>query len=151
MPRTEAEVTVIHHLRVHRSDENLAREGQLAWHIAEVAADPVGVEPDVFDMIINRVIDNAAVAAASLTRAPVSRARLLGAPGSHAAGIGTVSTPAGSVTLASAWFALVDGSNSGARARKTARGARRRRFFAVFRGYRRRLGLLKSRLPGSAT
>lgn len=68
-------MTVIHHLRVHRSDENLAREGQLAWHIAEVAADPVEVEPDVVDMIINRVIDNAAVAAASLTRAPVSAAR----------------------------------------------------------------------------
>lgn len=68
-------MTVIHHLRVHRSDENLAREGQLAWHIAEVAADPVEVEPDVVDMIVNRVIDNAAVAAASLTRAPVSAAR----------------------------------------------------------------------------
>jgi 2-methylcitrate dehydratase len=68
-------MTVIHHLRVHRSDENLAREGQLAWHIAEVAADPVAVEPEVVDMIINRVIDNAAVAAASLTRAPVSAAR----------------------------------------------------------------------------
>ncbi|MEU1971538.1 MmgE/PrpD family protein [Microbacterium sp. NPDC019599] len=68
-------MTVIHHLRVHRSDESLAREGQLAWHIAEVAADPVEVEPEVVDMIINRVIDNAAVAAASLTRAPVSAAR----------------------------------------------------------------------------
>jgi len=68
-------MTVIHHLRVHRSDENLAREGQLAWRIAEVAADPVAVEPDVVDMIVNRVIDNAAVAAASLTRAPVSAAR----------------------------------------------------------------------------
>lgn len=68
-------MTVIHHLRVHRSDENLAREGQLAWHIAEVAADPVEVEPEVVDMIVNRVIDNAAVAAASLTRAPVSAAR----------------------------------------------------------------------------
>ena len=68
-------MTVIHHLRVHRSDEHLAREGQLAWRIAEVAADPVEVEPEVVDMIINRVIDNAAVAAASLTRAPVSAAR----------------------------------------------------------------------------
>ena len=68
-------MTVTHHLRVHRSDENLAREGQLAWHIAEVATDPVPVEPEVIDMIINRVIDNAAVAAASLTRAPVSAAR----------------------------------------------------------------------------
>ncbi|WP_292836124.1 MmgE/PrpD family protein [Microbacterium sp.] len=68
-------MTVLHHLRVHRSDEDLAREDQLAWRIAEVAADPVEVEPDVVDMIINRVIDNAAVAAASLTRAPVSAAR----------------------------------------------------------------------------
>lgn len=68
-------MTVIHHLRVHRSDEHLAREGQLAWHIAEVAADEVAVEPEVVDMIINRVIDNASVAAASLTRAPVSAAR----------------------------------------------------------------------------
>ena len=68
-------MTAIHHLRVHRSDENLAREGQLAWRIAEVAADPVEVETEVVDMIINRVIDNAAVAAASLTRAPVSAAR----------------------------------------------------------------------------
>ncbi|NLP83439.1 MmgE/PrpD family protein [Microbacterium sp. CFH 90308] len=68
-------MTVIHHLRVHRSDENLVREGQLAWHIAEVAADPVEVDSEVVDMIVNRVIDNAAVAAASLTRAPVSAAR----------------------------------------------------------------------------
>jgi 2-methylcitrate dehydratase len=68
-------MTQLHHVRVHRSDENLAREGQLAWKIAEVATDPVAVEPAVVDMIINRVIDNAAVAAASLTRAPVSAAR----------------------------------------------------------------------------
>ncbi|HEX6366194.1 MAG TPA: MmgE/PrpD family protein, partial [Agromyces sp.] len=68
-------MTVIHDLRVHRSEEDLQRPGQLAWRIAEVAADPVDVEPEVVDMIINRVIDNAAVAAASLTRAPVSAAR----------------------------------------------------------------------------
>ncbi|OZB81050.1 MmgE/PrpD family protein [Microbacterium sp. 13-71-7] len=68
-------MTVTHHLRVHRSDEQLPREGQLAWRIAEIAADPVEVDADVVDMIINRVIDNASVAAASLTRAPVSAAR----------------------------------------------------------------------------
>jgi 2-methylcitrate dehydratase len=68
-------MTITHHLRVHRSDENLAREGQLAWHIAQVAADPVAVDDDVIDMIVNRLIDNAAVAAASLTRRPVSAAR----------------------------------------------------------------------------
>ena len=65
----------INNVRVHRSDENLAREGQLAWKIAEVAADPVAVTPEVTEMVINRLIDNAAVAAASLTRAPAVAAR----------------------------------------------------------------------------
>ncbi|SDR75309.1 MmgE/PrpD family protein [Microterricola viridarii] len=64
-----------HHLRVHRSDENLARENQLAYKLAELAADPVEVSEEVTEMVINRVIDNAAVAAASLTRAPVVSAR----------------------------------------------------------------------------
>jgi 2-methylcitrate dehydratase len=64
-----------HFLRTHRSSENLPRDGQLAWAIAEVAADPVDVAPEVTEMVINRVIDNAAVAAASLNRAPVVAAR----------------------------------------------------------------------------
>lgn len=68
-------MTVIHHVRVHRSEENLAREDQLAFKIAEVAADPVPVQPEVVEMIINRVIDNASVAAASLTRGPATAAR----------------------------------------------------------------------------
>ncbi|MBI5160899.1 MAG: MmgE/PrpD family protein [Micrococcales bacterium] len=64
-----------HRVRVHRSDENLPREQQLAWRIAEVAADAVPVEDAVAEMVVNRVIDNAAVAAASLGRAPVVAAR----------------------------------------------------------------------------
>jgi len=64
-----------HDVRVHRSDEDLARTDQLAWKIAECAADPVEVSAEVTEMIINRVIDNAAVAAASLTRRPVIAAR----------------------------------------------------------------------------
>ncbi|MEO6117058.1 MAG: MmgE/PrpD family protein, partial [Pseudolysinimonas sp.] len=64
-----------HPVRMYRSDENLPREQQLAWKIAEVAADPVEVSPEVTEMIINRVIDNAAVATASLSRAPVVAAR----------------------------------------------------------------------------
>jgi 2-methylcitrate dehydratase len=64
-----------HPVRVHASDENLPREQQLAWKIAEVAADPVAVDPDVTDMVINRIIDNAAVATASLGRAPAVAAR----------------------------------------------------------------------------
>ncbi|HCJ49956.1 MAG TPA: 2-methylcitrate dehydratase [Microbacterium sp.] len=68
-------MTATHHVRVYRSDEPLPREEQLAYKIAQVAVDPVAVEGDVVDMIINRIIDNAAVAAASLTRRPVSAAR----------------------------------------------------------------------------
>ncbi|MHA7283716.1 MmgE/PrpD family protein [Arthrobacter sp. TMS2-4] len=79
----------LHPIRVHRSEENLPREGQLAWKIAEVATDPVEVSPDVTDMVINRIIDNASVAIASLNRAPVvaARAQALSHPVSaHGAG-----------------------------------------------------------------
>jgi 2-methylcitrate dehydratase len=65
----------LHEVRVHRSDENLAREGQLAWKIAEVAADPVAVTDEVADMVVNRIIDNASVATASLGRASALAAR----------------------------------------------------------------------------
>ncbi|RLL71965.1 MmgE/PrpD family protein [Paenirhodobacter hankyongi] len=65
----------MHEVRRFRSAEHLAREDQLAWKIAEVAADPVAVGADVTEMIINRVIDNAAVAAASVARRPVASAR----------------------------------------------------------------------------
>ena len=53
---------ILHDVRVHPSKDNLKREDQLAWKIAAVAADKVPVERDVVAMIINRVIDNAAVA-----------------------------------------------------------------------------------------
>ena len=66
---------ITHDVRTYRSAEHLPREDQLAWKIAEVAADPVPVDADVTGMIINRVIDNAAVAAASVARRPVASAR----------------------------------------------------------------------------
>ncbi|WP_462203480.1 MmgE/PrpD family protein [Frankia sp. CcWB3] len=64
-----------HKVRVYRSEERLAREEQLAWKIAAVASDPVEVTLEVTEMAINRVIDNAGVAAASLARKPVTAAR----------------------------------------------------------------------------
>ena len=42
-----------HHVRVHRSEENLERKDQLAWKLAEVAVDDVEVLPEVEEMIIN--------------------------------------------------------------------------------------------------
>ena len=65
----------LHSVRTHKSAENLPRPAQLAWKIAAVAADPVAVEPAVVEMIGNRIIDNAAVAAAALKRRPVASAR----------------------------------------------------------------------------
>src|ERR671919_2522111 len=64
-----------HHVRVYKSEENLPREDQLAHKIAVVAADPVAVTDDVTEMVINRIIDNASVAIASLNRAPIVAAR----------------------------------------------------------------------------
>jgi 2-methylcitrate dehydratase len=64
-----------HHVRVYKSEENLPREEQLAHKIAVVAADPVEVTPEVTEMVINRIIDNASVAIASLNRAPIVAAR----------------------------------------------------------------------------
>ncbi|GAB2445703.1 2-methylcitrate dehydratase PrpD [Nocardia tengchongensis] len=64
-----------HLVRTHRSAERFPRTEHLAWRIADVAADPVDVDPDVEQMIVNRLIDNAAVAAASITRRPVANAR----------------------------------------------------------------------------
>lgn len=62
-------------VRTYKSAEPLPRADQLAWKIAAVATDKVAVEDDVAEMIGNRIIDNAAVAAASLTRRPVASAR----------------------------------------------------------------------------
>ena len=64
-----------HHVHAHPSKDELPREDQLAWKMAEVAADSVAVESDVTDMIINRIIDNASVAVASLNRGPIKTAR----------------------------------------------------------------------------
>jgi len=55
-----------HTVRVYPSKETLARQDQLAWKIAAVATDPVAIEPAVVDMVVNRIVDNAAVAVAAL-------------------------------------------------------------------------------------
>ncbi len=108
-------MTVTHHVRVHTSEEELPREGQLAWKIAEVATDPVPVDADVVDMIINRVIDNASVAAASLNRGPIvaARAQALAHPvstgGAGASIFGLPSTGAGAELSSPEWAAWANG------------------------------------------
>jgi 2-methylcitrate dehydratase len=98
-----------HHVKVHSSAENFPREKQLAWKIAEVAADPVGVEPDVAEMIANRIIDNAAVAIAAINRRPVvsARAMALAHPRQKGAAIFGV---ASEQTFSSEWAAWANGT-----------------------------------------
>ncbi len=60
---------------VYKSSAKLKKEDQLAWKIAEVASDNAPLNEDAIDMVINRIIDNASVAIASLKRQPVVSAR----------------------------------------------------------------------------
>ena len=64
-----------HDVRVHPSADDFPQKEHLAWKVAQVAADPVEVPQETVDMVVNRIIDNAAVAAASLVRRPVTSAR----------------------------------------------------------------------------
>lgn len=64
-----------HSVKVYPSKKNLPREEQLAWKLAAMVTDNTPIGPEVTDMVINRVIDNASVAIASVNRTPVANAR----------------------------------------------------------------------------
>jgi 2-methylcitrate dehydratase len=66
-----------HSVRVYPSKEKLDRKDQLAWKMAEIAADGAPIKADVLDMVINRIIDNASVAMAAANRRPVASARAM--------------------------------------------------------------------------
>lgn len=101
----------LHNVRVYRSEETLPREQQLAWKIAEVAADPVEVSPEVTEMVINRIIDNASVATASLTRKPVvaARSQALAHPASKNGKGANVFGEAADVKVSPEWAAWANG------------------------------------------
>lgn len=62
-------------VRTHRSAEQLPREKQLAWDFAILAHEAPYPSVAVLEMVQNRIIDNAAVAVASLGRSSVVAAR----------------------------------------------------------------------------
>src|ERR1700757_1640056 len=66
---------LVHTVRARRSSDDFPPGEHLAAKIAEVAADPVAVEPETAEMVLNRIIDNAAVSAAAVLRRPVTVAR----------------------------------------------------------------------------
>jgi 2-methylcitrate dehydratase len=62
-------------VKAHPSADLLAKEAQLAWKIAEVAASKAPIDAAAREMVINRLIDNTAVAIAAINRQPVANAR----------------------------------------------------------------------------
>ena len=64
-----------HEVRALPPGGRMAREAELAWAIARVAADPAPLDPAAADMAASRVIDDVAVAVAALEHAPVASAR----------------------------------------------------------------------------
>ncbi len=64
-----------HTVRVYPSAQTPAKEDQLAWKLAQVASDSANVDDAAAEMVVNRVIDNAAVALAAIDRTPVRAAR----------------------------------------------------------------------------
>ena len=66
---------LLHTVKVYPSKITLPKKRQLAWKIAEIASDNVKLNKDAIEMVINRIIDNASVAIASLNRKPVISSR----------------------------------------------------------------------------
>ena len=64
-----------HLVKVYPSKIKINKKNQLAWKIAEIASDNAKLNKDAIEMVINRIIDNASVAIASLNRKPVISSR----------------------------------------------------------------------------
>jgi 2-methylcitrate dehydratase len=101
---------VSHTVRVYPATEPCPREVQLAFKIASVAADPAPIDAAVTDMVINRIIDNAAVAIAAINREPVANARsqALCHPANGRAGAAVFGLPSNQ-TFDPAWAAWANG------------------------------------------
>ena len=66
---------ILHKVQVYPSKINLPKKKQLAWKIAKIASDNAKLNKNSIEMVINRIIDNASVAIASLNRKSVISSR----------------------------------------------------------------------------
>ena len=66
---------IAHRVGVHPSSTRLPREQQLAWKLAQLAANQAPLCDAALEVARCRVVDNAAVALAAINRAPVAAAR----------------------------------------------------------------------------
>ena len=65
----------IHLIKSCSSKTNLVKKKQLAWKIAEVANNNSRLNKKAIEMVVNRIIDNASVAIASVNRKAVVASR----------------------------------------------------------------------------
>ena len=65
----------IHTVKVYPSKIKLSKKNQLAWKLAEISSDNAKLNKKSIEMVINRIIDNASVAIASLNRKAVISSR----------------------------------------------------------------------------
>ena len=66
---------ITHIVKVYPSKIELSKKNQLAWKLAEISSDNTKLNKKSIEMVINRIIDNASVAIASLNRKPVISSR----------------------------------------------------------------------------
>lgn len=66
---------ITHKVKIYPSKASLPKTEQLAWKIAAIASDKAPIDSAAGEMVINRMIDNAAVAIAAINRTPVANAR----------------------------------------------------------------------------
>ncbi len=66
---------IVHKIKVYPSKIHLPKKKQLAWKLSEIASDNSKLNKKSVEMVINRIIDNASVAIASLNRKAVIASR----------------------------------------------------------------------------
>ncbi|MFZ4762446.1 MAG: MmgE/PrpD family protein [Alphaproteobacteria bacterium] len=96
-------------VRVYAEEELLPKQEQLAWKLALLADDSTPILPAVSTMVGNRMIDNAAVAAASIGRRPVVTARAQALAHQRVGGANLLIAPAG-LTVSAEWAAWANGT-----------------------------------------
>ena len=96
-------------VRVFPSKVELPREEQLAYRLAELAVHRAEIDEEARDMVINRVIDNAAVAIAAINRDPVSNARSQALCHPRSGGAGVFGMPM-EQTFDAEWAAWANGT-----------------------------------------
>ena len=96
-----------HTVRVFPSKHTPPKQEQLAWHFAALSAAQTPLTPETQEMIINRIIDNAAVAVAAINRRPVRNARAMALAHPRTGGASVFGTPQ---TVSCEWAAWANGT-----------------------------------------